>query len=148
MAIFGFALFLIAFLNTVLLAFAYRDLSLGLLAMAVLSVVGLPLATYLIMNRTNKKPLHWFVSEDETGNGSFDNPFCKIQDAIDVSTDNWGFEIYWELCDIIVERAFAKYLKLFQNIKRKQEANLEKNGYHLKEIFLCPYFLKLEGIYQ
>ena len=65
MAIFGFALFLIAFLNTVLLAFAYRDLSLGLLAMAVLSVVGLPLATYLIMNRTNKKPLHWFVSEDD-----------------------------------------------------------------------------------
>ena len=68
MAIFGFALFLIAFLNTVLLAFAYRDLSLGLLAMAVLSVVGLPLATYLIISRKDKNLLHWFISEDDVGN--------------------------------------------------------------------------------
>lgn len=65
MNVFGYILFLIAAFNTFLLAFAYRDLSLSLMGMAALSIIGLPLATYLILN---KKLLHWFVSEDENGN--------------------------------------------------------------------------------
>ena len=63
--IIGYILLVVAVLNTVMLAFAYRDLSWELVAMTLLSVLGLPLAILLIIK---KDLLHWFVSEDEEGN--------------------------------------------------------------------------------
>ena len=63
--IIGYILLVVAVLNTVMLAFAYRDLSWELVAMTILSVLGLPLAILLI---TKKDLTHWFVSEDEEGN--------------------------------------------------------------------------------
>ena len=61
----GYILLILAVLNTVMLAFAYRDFSWELLGMALLSLVGLPLSIHLI---TKKELLHWFVSEDKEGN--------------------------------------------------------------------------------
>ena len=62
----GYVLLIVAILNTVLLAFAYRDFSLALLGMTLLSVIGIPLAVYLIAKPPELR--HWFVSEDEEGN--------------------------------------------------------------------------------
>lgn len=64
--ILGYVLLVIAILNTLLLSFAYRDFSFSLLGMSLLTIIGIPLALYLIA----KPPVlrHWFVSEDEEGN--------------------------------------------------------------------------------
>ena len=64
--IIGYFLFVVAILNTIILAFAYRDFSLALLAMTLLSVLGIPLALYLIAKFPELH--HWFVSEDDEGN--------------------------------------------------------------------------------
>jgi hypothetical protein len=44
-------LFVIVFMNTLLLAFAFRDFSYPLSSMFLFSVIGFPLATYLFFNR-------------------------------------------------------------------------------------------------
>tara|TARA_B100001123_G_C14795655_1_gene822308 strand:- start:84 stop:374 length:291 start_codon:yes stop_codon:yes gene_type:complete len=63
--IFGYILFLVAILNTVLLAFGYRDFSWALTGMTLLSVLGLPLASYMLYSHYKQQPNVVLVSEDE-----------------------------------------------------------------------------------
>ena len=66
--IIGYILLLIAILDTVLLAFGYRDFSWALLGMTLLSVLGFPLASYMLYSYYNPQPDVVFVTEDkETG---------------------------------------------------------------------------------
>ena len=58
-------LIVIAVFNTLLLAFAYRDLSVGLMLMALISLIGLPLATFMIVKGDRIKFRFWFTSEDD-----------------------------------------------------------------------------------
>ena len=58
-------LFVIALFNYLLLAFAYRDLSIGLIIMALISLIGLPLATFMIVKGDGIKFRFWFTSEDD-----------------------------------------------------------------------------------
>ena len=53
-------LFVFIFLNTVLLAFAFRDFSYPLLGMFLISFIGLPLVTYLFFNAEKKEALTSF----------------------------------------------------------------------------------------
>ena len=65
---FGGSLFVAAVLNTLLLSFAYRDFSWGLMGMTILSVIGIPLATYIITTYYNPRPSVMLITEDkETG---------------------------------------------------------------------------------
>ena len=50
-------LFVFIFLNTLLLAFAFRDFSYPLLGMFLISFIGLPLVTYLFFNIEKKEAL-------------------------------------------------------------------------------------------
>jgi len=50
-------LFVFIFLNTLLLAFAFRDFSYPLLGMFLISFIGLPLVTYLFFNNEKKEAL-------------------------------------------------------------------------------------------
>ena len=50
-------LFVFIFLNTLLLAFAFRDFSYPLLGMFLISFIGLPLVTYLFFNTEKKEAL-------------------------------------------------------------------------------------------
>jgi len=50
-------LFVFIFLNTLLLAFAFRDFSYPLLGMFLISFIGLPLVTYLFFNTEKKESL-------------------------------------------------------------------------------------------
>jgi hypothetical protein len=66
--IIGYILLLIAILDTVLLAFGYRDFSWELLGMTLLSVLGFPLASYMLYSYYNPQPDVVLVTEDkETG---------------------------------------------------------------------------------
>ena len=66
--IIGYILLLIAILDTVLLAFGYRDFSWELLGMTLLSVLGFPLASYMLYSYYNPQSDVVFVTEDkETG---------------------------------------------------------------------------------
>ena len=53
-------LFVFIFLNTLLLAFAFRDFSYPLLGMFLFSFIGLPLVTYLFFNTEKKEALTSF----------------------------------------------------------------------------------------
>ena len=53
-------LFVFIFLNTLLLAFAFRDFSYPLLSMFLISFIGLPLVTYLFFNTEKKEALTSF----------------------------------------------------------------------------------------
>ena len=53
-------LFVFIFLNTLLLAFAFRDFSYPLLGMFLISFIGLPLVTYLFFNTEKKEALTSF----------------------------------------------------------------------------------------
>ena len=53
MKILGLSILSISFVNTLIIVFAYRDLSVPLILMFLITLVGLPLGTYLI----NKKVL-------------------------------------------------------------------------------------------
>ena len=48
MKILGLSIFSISFVNTLIIVFAYRDVSLPLILMFLITLVGLPLGTYLI----------------------------------------------------------------------------------------------------
>ena len=65
MKVFSWVLLALAFINLLVLSFAFRDFSFLLTVQFFFSAVGLPLATYLLVSR---KLLHWFVSTDEEGN--------------------------------------------------------------------------------
>ena len=56
-------LFTIAVFNYLLLAFAYRDFSIALMIMALISLIGLPLATFMILKGGEIKFRFWFTSE-------------------------------------------------------------------------------------
>ena len=58
-------LFVIAFSSLALLAFAFRDFSLALLAQFFLTALGLPIATAMLLQLQNKKKILWFTSRDE-----------------------------------------------------------------------------------
>ena len=73
--IIGYILLLIAILDTVLLAFGYRDFSWELLGMTLLSVLGFPLASYMLYSYYKPQPDVVFVTEDEENhiNGFFND---------------------------------------------------------------------------
>ncbi len=61
----SYGLLVVAILNTAMLAFAYRDLSWELVAMALLSVLGLPLASYMLYTNYKTQPDVVLVTKDE-----------------------------------------------------------------------------------
>ena len=65
--IFSYILLLIAILNTVLLAFGYRDFSWPLMGMTLLSVLGLPLASYLLYSHYPQPNVVLATEDEETG---------------------------------------------------------------------------------
>ena len=85
--IIGYILLLTAILDTVLLAFGYRDFSWELLGMTLLTVLGLPLAFCLI---TKQDLLLWFISEDENDN--------RLQVCVEELEDNELSRGFFESC--------------------------------------------------
>ena len=57
--------FIIALSILVLLAFAYRDFSFGLLALFFLTALGLPIATAMLFQLEEKNRTLWFTSKDK-----------------------------------------------------------------------------------
>tara|TARA_B100001750_G_C15488472_1_gene589730 strand:+ start:1499 stop:1783 length:285 start_codon:yes stop_codon:yes gene_type:complete len=57
--------FIIALSTLVLLAFAYRDFSFGLLALFLLTALGLPIATAMLFQLGEKNRTLWFASKDK-----------------------------------------------------------------------------------
>ena len=57
MKIFSVLLYLVAFINTLLLAYGFRDFSFQLTGMFLLAVLGLPLSSYLYLSVTTKTEL-------------------------------------------------------------------------------------------
>ena len=57
-------LFVIAFLSLVLLAFAFRDFSFALLAQFILTALGLPIATAMLLQLKERDRMLWFTSRD------------------------------------------------------------------------------------
>ena len=64
MRLFSFLLYLIVFINTLLLAYGFRDFSFPLTGMFLLAVLGLPLSTYLYLS-TNPKAEPIKTDDDE-----------------------------------------------------------------------------------
>ena len=58
-------LFVIAFSSLVLLAFAFRDFNLALLAQFFLTALGLPIATAILLQWQEKERVLWFTPRDE-----------------------------------------------------------------------------------
>ena len=58
-------LFVIAFLSLVLLAFAFQDFSLTLLAQFFLTALGLPIATAMLFQLKEKDSMLWYTSRNE-----------------------------------------------------------------------------------
>ena len=54
MKITGFIIIFLSLLNTSIITFAYRDISISLVIMFLITIVGLPIGTYLI-NRNSVK---------------------------------------------------------------------------------------------
>ena len=72
-------LFVIAFLSLVLLAFAFRDFSLALLAQFFLTALGLPIATAMLFQLKEKDSMLWFTSRDEKS-GILDDVWIEEND--------------------------------------------------------------------
>lgn len=68
-------IFCLTLVNTVLLAFAYRDFSISLLGMFMLTVIGLPLCSYFIFQR---EPEPLVISKEEMEGEEFqlEGRFC------------------------------------------------------------------------
>ena len=62
---FAIIVFVIALSTLVLLAFAYRDFSFGLLALFLLSALGLPIATTMLLQLREEDKTLWFSSKHE-----------------------------------------------------------------------------------
>ena len=60
--LFLWTIFFIAILNTVLLAFAFRDFSFPLLGQFILTAIGLPLSSYLLFKQ---EPNFLVITEEE-----------------------------------------------------------------------------------
>ena len=65
--IFLWSIFVVCILNSLLLAFAYRDFSWELLLMAFFSTVLLPICVWFLIKVYHEKPMLWFTSETEAG---------------------------------------------------------------------------------
>ena len=62
MKLLGALLFILALINTLLLAYGFRDFSLQLTAMFLFTVLGLPLSTYLYLSA---RPKDDFIKTDD-----------------------------------------------------------------------------------
>ena len=57
----------VCILNSLLLAFAYRDFSWELMLMAFLSSVLLPVCVWFLFRVYHEKPMLWFTSQTQAG---------------------------------------------------------------------------------
>ena len=73
--LFLWTIFFAAILNTVLLAFAFRDFSFPLLGQFILTVIGLPLSTFLLFK---EEPNFLVITEEEAKDEEYqlEGRFC------------------------------------------------------------------------
>ena len=92
--------FIVCIANVLLLTFAFRDFSWMLIAMAFVSVVGLPLNVYFLFKVYNQRQTSWFSSVKDGGKhiNHYGYPDQLADDSKFTDEDEEGLDLEGRFC--------------------------------------------------